>query len=241
MLDTPVCDSVNHLPAWICRVLMIDTASDQPMDRTPSTCYCLRITLRQISPLIWRRVLVRPESTIADLHYTLQIAFGWSDAHLHRFRIHGKDFGVAHDGGMTFGDDPARVCLAAFQFRPYERFRYDYDFHDLWQHDIHLEQELAADATQTYPVCVAGARAAPPEDCGGPTQFMALRQHYSPFTITERVLELLADDDPDAWRDAAEERQWLAYWLTVECFDRRRVNRRLCQYAAGDEAWQWDD
>jgi len=28
--------------------------------------------------MIWRRLWVRSDSTIADLHYTLQIAFGWS-------------------------------------------------------------------------------------------------------------------------------------------------------------------
>jgi hypothetical protein len=52
--------------------------------------YHLRVVLRRISPLIWRRLLVRGDSTIADLHHLLQIAFGWSDAHLHRFVIHGK-------------------------------------------------------------------------------------------------------------------------------------------------------
>jgi hypothetical protein len=80
------------------------------------------VVLRGISPLIWRRLLVRGDSTIADLHHTLPIAVGWSDAHLHRFIIHGKDYGVAHVGGRTFADDPTRVRLADFAFRPGERF-----------------------------------------------------------------------------------------------------------------------
>ena len=33
--------------------------------------YQLRVVLRGISPLIWRRILVRSDSTIADLHATL--------------------------------------------------------------------------------------------------------------------------------------------------------------------------
>jgi hypothetical protein len=52
--------------------------------------YQIRVYLRQISPVIWRRLLVRSDSTIADLHYTLQIAMGWDDSHLNRFVIRGK-------------------------------------------------------------------------------------------------------------------------------------------------------
>jgi hypothetical protein len=61
--------------------------------------------------------LVRSDSTIADLHYTLQIAMGWDDAHLHRFRIRGKDYGISRIGGIGFRDDPHRVRLADFHFR----------------------------------------------------------------------------------------------------------------------------
>jgi hypothetical protein len=55
--------------------------------------YQLHVWIRQISPMIWRRLLVRSDSSIADLHYTLQIAFGWSDEHLNQFHIHGQDYG----------------------------------------------------------------------------------------------------------------------------------------------------
>ena len=47
--------------------------------------------LRGVSPMIWRRLLVRSDQTIADLHQALQITFGWDDSHLNRFRIRGKD------------------------------------------------------------------------------------------------------------------------------------------------------
>ena len=50
--------------------------------------YQFHVWIRQISPMIWRRLLVRSDSSIADLHYTLQIAFGWSDEHLNMFHIH---------------------------------------------------------------------------------------------------------------------------------------------------------
>ena len=64
--------------------------------------YQLRLVLRGVSPLIWRRLLVRSDSTIADLHDTLQRALGWSDEHLNRFVLRGREYGVRHDGGVGF-------------------------------------------------------------------------------------------------------------------------------------------
>jgi hypothetical protein len=55
----------------------------------PVTAYQLHVWLRGISPMIWRRLLVRSDTTIAALHHLLQIALGWTDTHLHRFVIHG--------------------------------------------------------------------------------------------------------------------------------------------------------
>lgn len=57
--------------------------------------YQLRISLQAISPMIWHRLLVRSDSTIAELHHTLQIAMGWEDAHLHQFIIRGKRYGIS--------------------------------------------------------------------------------------------------------------------------------------------------
>ena len=47
------------------------------------------------------------------------------------------------------------------------RIRYDYDFGDSWDHEVLFERRIEPDAGQTYPVCVGGARACPPEDVGG--------------------------------------------------------------------------
>src|SRR2546429_4515735 len=56
--------------------------------------YQLRVVLRGVSPLIWRRLLVRSDSSIAELHTTLQLVLGWSDEHLNRFVVHGREYGV---------------------------------------------------------------------------------------------------------------------------------------------------
>jgi hypothetical protein len=145
---------------------------------TPTT-YQLHVSLIGISPMIWRRLVVSGDSTIEDLHYILPIAMGWSDDHLNRFTIHGKNYGVSHPGGIWFSDDPSDVRLGDFQLREREKFLYEYDFNDRWRYQIRVEAIAHSDHPLAAPVCLAGKRATPPEDCGRPEVFLAKRQHYS--------------------------------------------------------------
>lgn len=208
---------------------------------TSATVYRLHVWIRQISPMIWRRLLVRSDSTIADLHYALQIAFGWNDAHLNLFHIHGQDYGVYHDGGTSFSTDPDQVRLCDFKFRINERFRYEYDFGDGWQHEVRVEASLAQDEKCTYPCCIGGKRRAPPEGCGGALAFMA-RRDAVPSHVEDLLEDIQADldaNDIEAVRDRSEDIEALREWLTLDKFDRRGVNRRLKQYATHDESWMW--
>jgi len=206
--------------------------------------YQLKVVLRGVSPMIWRRLLVRSDSTIADLHATLQLALGWSDEHLHRFVIHGKDYGISRIGGLGFSDDPHRVQLADLGVRLRERFLYEYDFGDGWQHDLRVEAIQDADPRRRYPVCVGGRRAAPPEDCGGPWTFQELRQRHHPVLIARRLAELLGAaldaTQPYRWRVIVDEHRDeltdLLRWAHAERFDRRQVNQRLRQAPLGTPA-----
>lgn len=205
-------------------------------EETAPIVYQLRVYLRQISPMIWRRVWLRSDHTIADLHHTLQIVMGWSDYHLHQFMIRGKRYGISYRVGPSFKDRAQAVPLSRFQFRHRERFLYEYDFIDRWQHEIRVEKTCPFDSEKTYPVCIDGARATPPEDCGGPERFLALQHHYSEGYIAHRLLEMA--DEGGTVADYWEELQEFKYWLAADQFDRRNVNRRLKLYAAGDEAWR---
>jgi pRiA4b ORF-3-like protein len=206
-------------------------------DETAPEVYQLHVWIRQISPMIGRRLLVRSDSTLADLHATIQIAFGWTDAHLHRFRIHGRDYGLSRVGGPGFAHDAHSVRLDSFQFRRNEWFLYEYDLRDSWLHQVRVERRLAAESRRTYPACIGGQRAAPPEDCGGPWGFLhgrdavrgQVREHL------ERILESVEAGDRDALRDELDAVESLRAWLTLDHFDRREVNRRLRLYATGDE------
>jgi hypothetical protein len=193
------------------------------------------VVLRGISPLIWRRLLVRGDSTLADLHATLQTAFCWSDEHLNRFVIHGREYGVAHIGGVGFADDPCRVRLVDFGLPVGERFLYEYDFTDGWQHDVRVELLLPFEPVQRYPRCIGGRRRVPPEDCGGPWAFLELRQRYSLLNIADRLFELAKlrlDIGGEAFvHDHYEDVLQLLRRLEIDRFDRRATNRRLAELA----------
>ena len=181
------------------------------------------------------------DSSIADLHYTLQIAFGWSDAHLNLIHIYAQDYAVYRDDGTSFLTQSDHVRLCDFKFRINERFRYKYNFGDDWQHEVRVEVRLAWDEKRTYPCCIGGKRRAPPEGCGGPLAFMTRRD--AALSHVEDLLEDIQDDleanDIEAIRDRGDEIEELCEWLTLDDFDRRGVNCRLKQYATHDEAWMW--
>ena len=194
------------------------------------TVYQLRIRLDRISLLIWRRLLVTSETTIAELHVTIQIAFGRSDSHLHQFIIHGKPYGIAYLGGVSFADNPDHVRLADFRFHAGERFSYEYNFHVPWRHEVRVEQIVSPAPGQRYPVCVGGARATPPEECDGPHALLAQRQHYHAHYLIQRLLALI--DDPDAHDHPYDELRTLQYWAGVNRCDRRAIKTQLRQTQA---------
>ena len=198
--------------------------------------YQLRIWIRKISPQIWRRLLVRSDSTIAELHDILQIAFGWTDDHLHQFLIRGKPYGIGKSGGISFDDNPYQVRLHDFHFRIKERWLYEYDLTDWWQHEIRLEQVLPLDPEKRYPFCIVGKRRGPIEDCGGPWAFMELQDEYPLWKVLPQFAQLLLDhrDELDEYR---EELRHLAYWVVREDFDRQAVNRRLKELEVENTAW----
>jgi Plasmid pRiA4b ORF-3-like protein len=142
-------------------------------DPPPTVIDQLQVTLRGISPLSWRRVLVSADTSPADLHYILPLTLGWTNLQLHRFLIHGKEHGIAYDGGSEFDDDPRQIRLRDFQCRLRERFLYEYDFGDHWPHNVRSEQSLTVEGSRTYPVCPGGKRATPPEECGGVEVYLA--------------------------------------------------------------------
>jgi hypothetical protein len=206
------------------------------MSQTSSSSfiYQLRVVLRDISPLIWRRILLSSDSTLKDLHAILQISFDWSDESLYAFRIHGKEYGYS-------GADSSIARLEEFRFHKGEKFLYLYDFTSGWECDIRLEGVMPGDPRRQYPICIDGKRAAPPEDCLGPKAYIErLDRHILPIEdmrIAANAVESLMKADPDSLiRDAIEDMDELEeavhrldayYQFRPEHFERRKVNALL--------------
>ncbi len=133
----------------------------------PTAIYQLKITLKESKPPIWRRVLVPDNFVLGDLHIVIQAAMGWGGEHLHEFEIDRIHYGPDEDDIDLESTDEESVLLANVIHKQGQKFLYTYDFGDGWEHVVAVEKILPVDAQQTYPQCIAGARACPPEDVGG--------------------------------------------------------------------------
>jgi hypothetical protein len=187
-------------------------------DAARRSVHRLKIGLRGAKPPIWRRIEVASDTSLEQLNDLIQAAFGWLGGHLWVFTTANDEFGPA-DAELGFRD-AARPTIAMVVPRAGDRLRYIYDFGDDWQHNIVVEQVAAADATATYPRCLDGRRAAPPDDCGG-------------IGAYEELLEALADPGNP---DHAERTQWLGDRVPIEwnpaSFDRAAIDSALLAVAS---------
>jgi hypothetical protein len=173
--------------------------------------YQLKITLQDVTPPIWRRVVVG-ELTLLELHHVIQIAMGWEDGHLHDFTIKGQRYSLP-DYDLDESFDESSTMLRDV-LRPRLKFVYQYDFGDGWNHVVQVEKATPDTAIVT-PECIGGARACPPEDSGGPWGYL-------------QKLEAVSgpDDDDD---ETEELREWMGDF-DPESFDLDTVNKRLAAF-----------
>lgn len=166
--------------------------------------YTLKVSLRDSEPPIWRRIRIAGDVTLEVLHSVLQAAMGWENAHLHSFRIGDVEYGMYTDHSPADELPEDEAVLNSVLPRPGAVATYTYDFGDSWVH--HLEVESVAQAAPGEPIaaCVGGARACPPEDCGGMSGY-------------ERVLAERA-------RDGDDDDSWLPENFDPEAFDRAAAN-----------------
>lgn len=199
------------------------------------TVYQLRVVLAGISPMVWRRLLVPADTTVAGLHEILQVTFGWSDEALHRFTIHGVEYGLWRPGSPGFSTDARQVPLSRFGLRVGERFTYAYDFFAGWRLDLRVEKIQSRAPRRRYPACTGGARQAPPETCRGGEEFLELRRRWPPVLVVVRMAEILTavldgDGDRPCMEAFAEHRAEMGALLELarlEEFDKAALNAAL--------------
>jgi hypothetical protein len=190
---------------------------------TESTVLQLRITLLDVQPGVWRRIQIAGESTFWDLHVAIQNAMGWTDSHLHQFRVADPASGEMISLGIPDDEFEDGIApgwewnVADMLSISQPRALYEYDFGDSWRHDVVLEDVLPTDGRLTYPRCVSGARACPPEDVGGVRGY-------------QEFLQALADPDHPE-HDSC--RVWIGGVFDAAAFDPKAV-----QFEDPDERWQ---
>jgi hypothetical protein len=128
----------------------------------------LTVTLAEVEPPVWRRVVVPAAMRLDRLHTVVAGAVGWQDYHLHMFTKDGVHYGAPDLDDMLELRDERAVKLSDLLAAVGDTMRYEYDFGDGWEHEIRLDELAAAAPEGSYPRCAAGERACPPEDCGGP-------------------------------------------------------------------------
>jgi hypothetical protein len=181
----------------------------EPID---APVYRLRVTLRDVTPPVWREIEIAGDATLCRLHHVIQQAFGWLTCHLYDFHTPQGRFAdlrrVKEPEGardvrtarLTEVAPEAPTCLV-----------YVYDFGDEWVHEVDV---VAIDAPpadrRALPRCTAGERATPPEDCGGSHGY-------------DDLLAALADPRHEEHESS---REW-AGDFDPERFDLADVNRRM--------------
>jgi hypothetical protein len=142
----------------------------------------LRVELVDSEPPIWRQLEMRGSLALNQVHQVLQAAFGWEDAHLHRFTPE-NPFAPLRPVNGEYPEAlqwlPGQECEEPDD-RPEEECTleqllalgsgaafYEYDFGDSWLHRLELVARRPLTADTPPALLIGGARRGPLEDSGG--------------------------------------------------------------------------
>lgn len=155
--------------------------------------YQLKIDLKHIEPKITRTILVEDNITFSELADVLMTAFNWSGGHLWQFSFQsgGQSKGSrraftyiaeAYEDGFDIDEnqlEASELELKEILNEERKKINFEYDFGDGWEHEITLQKIVEKDPNITYPICIKGARNAPPEDCGSYPGYEEILEHYA--------------------------------------------------------------
>ena len=180
----------------------------------PDDAFQLRVSLLDVEPSIWRRLLVPQDVPLPRLHEVLQVALGWTNSHLHQFLVGELRFAEPDSEFLPGPIDYRRITLNQIAPGPGAQCIYEYDFGDSWEHLLEVEQAVAAAEAGRIPRCLGGERRCPPEDCGGAAGYKEL------------LLALRNPDHPEH----EDYRQWAGPGFDPTAFDAAIVNQKLMRF-----------
>ena len=173
----------------------------------------IKVTLEHVKPPVWRRLLLSDASSFWDLHVAIQDAMGWVDCHLHQFAVRSPSTGALEAVGIPDEEFMEEVRpgwdtpVSHYLNLSSRRIRYAYDFGDGWTHSVVLEKIRPLVPDERVPACLAGRRACPPEDCGGPAGY-------------DHLLKVLANPKHPEHREL---KDWVRSDFDSEQFDPKEV------------------
>lgn len=176
--------------------------------------YQLKVVLLGSKQLVWRQLQVPGDASLDWLHAVLQVAIGWTNSHLHQFRVGEDCYSDTRHHFAEFEDEreileERKFTLQQIAPREQDVFGYEYDFGDSWEHEITVDKILPPDATAaTTALCLNGDRACPPEDCGGTWGY-------------ENLLKILKNRKHPEHQSMSE---WLGHAFDAEAFDVGKTN-----------------
>jgi len=169
--------------------------------------YEIKVQLLEVTPVVWRKIRVPADTRLSRVHRILQVVMGWTNSHIHLFDIHGVYYGEpSSDWGMKVLDH-RKTTLEQIFSQGVKSFIYEYDMGDGWRHRISLLKTVEGEPKEKA-ACLSGARACPPEDCGGSYGYIQM---------------LVALSDPDH-EDHAMYRDWLGEPFDPNNFNLEDIN-----------------
>ena len=189
------------------------TGKKTPLEKVSVRAFQMKITLRGMKPVVWRRFFVPEDMTFSDLANVLIVVMGWNGSHLSAFELPKSGMNIManpwSDDETQFGERNGKTVKLS-QFLPDEKkFIFVYDMGDNWEHEVVIE-DVRENYPALYPAVLAYEGNCPPDDCGGVWNYM----------------DMLEDDDEDA-------KEWLEECSTV--YNMEETNAELRAFKAGSK------
>jgi hypothetical protein len=170
-----------------------------------------RLSVKNVQPEIWRKLLVSSDVTLEKLHSILQVLMGWHDRHLYAFVINEKRYSSPIEDDGTKLDNSIRTKLSSIITANTTVITYEYDFRAGWEIELHGETKEDDLQPTQFAECIEGSRHGPVEESGGCRDYMEKAKIYA---------------NPQHKR-YDEVRHWIGPRFDPEAFDIRQTNEKL--------------
>ena len=177
-----------------------------------------KIYLEDTNPLVSRTFIVCSENSMYVLHQIIQVVMGWKNYHLYQFTI---DNLIIADKRLVLDElgpvtDVKTLMIEDIFTKVGTAVKYEYDFGDGWMHHLELINISNNPVNEILPIIIAGENACPPEDCGGVSGYLQLKNILLNKT-DEEYLNMLA---------------WVGYKFNPLKFDIKNASKDLLKLNA---------